>query len=80
MQRLLLLLRLSRPLYVIFAALTYILGAGIARYLGITQAVAVFWLGLGGVVLAQFSMSLLTEALRSVEQPSEDNANRPERV
>ena len=80
MQRLLLLLRLSRPLYVIFATLTYILGAGIARYLGVTQNIAVFWLGLGGIILAQFSMSLLTEALRPVEQPSDDNENPPERV
>jgi len=80
MQRLLLLLRLSRPLYVIFAALTYVLGAGIARYLGVTQDVVVFWLGLGGVLLAQFSMSLLAEALRPVEQPSENDENRAERV
>ena len=80
MQRLLLLLRLSRPLYVTFATLTYILGAGIARYLGVMQNIAVFWLGLGGIILAQFSMSLLTEALRPVEQPSDDNENRPERV
>ncbi len=80
MQRLLLLLRLSRPLNVIFAALTYILGAGIARYLGISQDVIVFWLGLGGILLAQFSMGLLAEALRPVEQPSENEENRPERV
>ena len=80
MQRLFHLLRLSRPLYVTLAALTYFLGAGIARYLGVTQNVATFWLGLGGILLAQFSMSLLTEALRPVEQPSEDNENRPERV
>jgi 1,4-dihydroxy-2-naphthoate octaprenyltransferase len=80
MQRLLLLLRLSRPLNVIFAVLTYILGAGIARYLGILQHVGVFWLGLGGILLAQFSMGLLAEALRPVEQPSENDENRPERV
>jgi 1,4-dihydroxy-2-naphthoate octaprenyltransferase len=80
MQRLLPLLRLSRPLHPILAALTYVLGAGIARYLGITQNVVVFWLGLGGVLLAQFSMSLLAEALRPVEQPSENDENRPERV
>jgi 1,4-dihydroxy-2-naphthoate octaprenyltransferase len=80
MQRLLLILRLSRPLNVIFVALTYILGAGIARYLGISQDVAVFWLGLGGILLAQLSMGLLAEALRPVEQPSENDENRPERV
>ena len=80
MQRLLLLLRLSRPLNVVFAALTYILGAGIARYLGVSQDVIVFWLGLGGILLAQFSMGLLAEALRPVEQPSENDEDRPERV
>lgn len=80
MQRILLLLRLSRPLNVVFAALTYILGAGIARYLGISQNMVVFWLGLGGILLAQFSMGLLAEALRPVEQPSKNDENRPERV
>ena len=80
MQRLILILRLSRPLYVFFSAMTYFLGAGIARYLGVTPDVLVFWLGLGGLLLAQFSMSLLMEALRPVEQPSDDNQNRAERV
>lgn len=80
MQRLLHLLRLSRPINILFAALTYVLGAGIARYLGVLQNIVVFWLGLGGIVLAQFSMDLLAEALRPVEQPSDDNENRAERV
>ena len=80
MQRLIHLLRLSKPLYVLFATMTYILGAGIARYLGITQDIFTFWMGLGGIVFAQISMSLLAEALRPVEQPSENNENRPERV
>jgi 1,4-dihydroxy-2-naphthoate octaprenyltransferase len=80
MQQLFHLLRLSRPLNVAFAVLTYVLGAGIARYLGITQNVVVFWLGLGGVTLAQFSMGLLAEAHRPVEQPSENNEHRAERV
>ena len=80
MQRLLLLLQLSRPLNIAFAALTYVLGGGIARYLGVSQNVAIFWLGLGGILLAQFSMDLLAEALRPVEQPSENNEHRAERV
>ena len=80
MQRLLLLLQLSRPLNIAFAALTYVLGGGIARYLGVSQNVVVFWLGLGGILLAQFSMDLLAEALRPVEQPSENNEHRAERV
>jgi 1,4-dihydroxy-2-naphthoate octaprenyltransferase len=80
MQQLFLLLRFSRPLNLIFSILTYVLGAGIARYLGIFQNVVVFWLGLGGISLAQFSMGLLAEAHRSVEQPSENNEHRAERV
>jgi 1,4-dihydroxy-2-naphthoate octaprenyltransferase len=80
MQRLLFLIRLSRPLNTIFAVLTYVLGAGIARYLGILQDIVVFWLGLGGILLAQFSMGLLAEALRPVDQPSENDENHAERV
>ena len=80
MQQFIQILRLSKPLYVLFATLTYSLGAGIARYLGITQDVVAFWLGLGGILFSQFSMSLLAEALRPVEQPSENDENRPERV
>src|SRR3990172_10789401 len=80
MQQLFNLLRLSRPLNVIFAVLTYILGAGIARYLGISQDVVVFWLGLGGVTLVQLSMGLLAEAHRPVQQPSENDEHRAERV
>jgi 1,4-dihydroxy-2-naphthoate octaprenyltransferase len=80
MQQLINLLRFSRPLNVIFAVLTYVLGAGIARYLGVTQNPIVFWLGLGGIFLAQFSMGLLAEAHRPVEQPSENDEHRAERV
>lgn len=80
MQQLLNLLRLSRPLNIIFAILTYILGAGIARYLGVTQNLVVFWLGLGGIALSQFGMGLLAEAHRPVDQPSENDENRAERV
>jgi len=80
MQPLLNLLRLSRPLNLIFAVLAYVLGAGIARYLGISQDLAAFWLGLVGISLAQFSMGLLAEAHRPVEQPSENDEHRAERV
>ena len=80
MQQFINLLRLSRPLNVIFSVLTYVMGAGIARYLGISQNLAVFWLGLIGISLAQFSMGLLAEALRPVDQPSDNNENRAQRV
>jgi len=80
MQQLLTILRMSRPVNLLLIALTYVLGVGIARYLGVSQDIVPFWLGLVGVVLAQFSMSLLAEALRPVEQPSENDENRAERV
>ena len=80
MQQLSNLLRLSRPLNIVFAVLTYVLGAGIARYLGINHNLVVFWLGLGGISLAQFSMGLLAEAHRPVQQPSDKNEYRAERV
>jgi 1,4-dihydroxy-2-naphthoate octaprenyltransferase len=80
MQRILSLLRLSRPLNIIFSALTYVLGAGIARYLGISNDLVLFWLGLGGIVLVQFSIGLLGEALRPVDQPSENDEDRAQRV
>ena len=80
MQSIVDLLRLSRPLNVILATLTYILGAGISRYLGITQDLGVFWLGAIGIALAQFSMGFLAEAHRPVEQPSDNDENRAERV
>lgn len=80
MQQFINLLRLSRPLNVIFATLTYLLGAGIARYLGVTQNLGVFWLGIVGIALAQFSMGFLAEAHRPVEQPSDTDENQAERV
>jgi 1,4-dihydroxy-2-naphthoate octaprenyltransferase len=80
MQQLSNLLRLSRPLNIVFAVLTYVLGAGIARYLGINHNLVVFWLGLGGISLAQLSMGLLAEAHRPVQQPSDNNEHRAERV
>ncbi len=64
MQRLLTILRLARPLLLMLAALTYVLGTAIARYLGHPQTPIVFWLGLVGVLMAQASMILLAEVFR----------------
>lgn len=69
MPRLLTLLRLSRPLYLLLTALTYILGIGIARYLGKTQTTAVFWLGLLGVLFSLIAMNLLAEVFRPFNEP-----------
>lgn len=73
-------LRLSRPVNLLLGALAYLLGAGIARYLGVFEDSVVFWLGLVGVLLAQVSMHMLAEAFRPVNEPSEGEQALPERV
>ena len=57
-------LKLSRPLHLLLAALTYTLGASIPAYLGNFLQPAIFALGLAVVLLAQLSMSLLAEVFR----------------
>jgi 1,4-dihydroxy-2-naphthoate octaprenyltransferase len=79
MQRLLTIVRLSRPLLLMLAALTFVLGTGIARYLGHPQVPGVFWLGLIGVVLAQASMSLLVEVFRPANEPIVEGETLAER-
>jgi 1,4-dihydroxy-2-naphthoate octaprenyltransferase len=69
MRRLLTILRLSRPIYVLLAALTYFLGAGVARYLGDPQMPPAFWLGLIGIILAQMCMNLMVEVYRPENEP-----------
>ncbi|HUH97521.1 MAG TPA: hypothetical protein VLZ89_09200, partial [Anaerolineales bacterium] len=79
MQRLILLLRLSRPLHLLLTALTYILGAGVARFLGKQPAPIAFWLGLLGVLFAQLSMGLLAEVFRPFNEPIVVNETIAER-
>ena len=69
MQQLIKILRLSRPLFLLLAALTYFLGAGVARYLGHPLALQTFWMGLFGVVLMQMSMNLLVDVFRPINEP-----------
>lgn len=73
------LFRLSRPLHLLLAALTYSLGASIADYLGNTFRAGPFWLGLLGVLLAQMTMSLLPEVFRLDAEPLTENESRRER-
>lgn len=80
MQRIRGLLLTSRPVHLSLVALTYLLGAGIARYLGELQNLPAFWLGLGGVICAQIGMNFLVEAFRPVEEPSEYEEDISERV
>ena len=62
-------LKLSRPLHLLLAALTYILGASIPAYLGKPFQPLTFSLGFAGVLLAQLSMSLLAEVFRPHNEP-----------
>lgn len=74
------LLRLSRPLQLLLAALTYFLGASIANYLGKSFRMDTFWLGLIGVILAQVSMNLLAEVFRPYNEPVIEGETRKSRL
>jgi len=73
------LLRLSRPLHLLLAALTYVLGASLANYLGKPFVANSFWLGLAAILFAQTSMSLLPEVFRLDVEPLLENETRKER-
>jgi 1,4-dihydroxy-2-naphthoate octaprenyltransferase len=72
-------IRLSHPLHLLLAALTYVLGASIAGYLGKPFHLDLLWLGLAGVVLAQASMNLLAEVFRPANEPILPDETRLER-
>ncbi len=74
------LLRLSRPLHFLLAALTYFLGASIANYLGKPFRTDSFWLGLLAVLLAQMSMNLLAEVFRPINEPLIEGETRKDRL
>lgn len=65
--------KLTHPLHLLLAALTYTLGASIPAYLGKPLNAAAFWLGLTGIILAQLSMSLLSEVFRPHNEPLVEN-------
>lgn len=73
------LIRISRPLHLLLAALTFSLGASIANYLGKPFRADSFWLGLVGILLAQMSMSLLAEVFRLDAEPLTETETRRER-
>jgi hypothetical protein len=58
-----------RPLHLLLAALTYLLGASIPAYLGKPFLLAPFVLGFAGILLAQGSMALLGEVFRPHNEP-----------
>jgi 1,4-dihydroxy-2-naphthoate octaprenyltransferase len=67
------LLKLTRPLHLLLAALTYTLGASIPAYLGMPFQPLAFSLGLACVLLVQLSMSLLAEVFRPHNEPLVEN-------
>jgi len=67
------LLKLIRPLHLLLVALTYTLGSSIPAYLGRPLNALAFWLGFAGVLLAQTSMSLLSEVFRPHNEPLVDD-------
>jgi 1,4-dihydroxy-2-naphthoate octaprenyltransferase len=67
------LLKLTRPLHLLLAALTYTLGASVPAYLGMSFQPLAFLLGLACVLLAQLSMSLLAEVFRPHNEPLVEN-------
>jgi len=73
-------LRLSRPLHLFLAALTYVFGASLADYLGKPFRADSFWLGLAGILLAQLTLSLLSDVFRLDVEPLQENETRKERL
>lgn len=74
------LLRLTRPLHLLLAALTFFLGASIANYLGQPFRADSFWLGLIAVLLAQVSMNLLAEVFRPANEAIVKGESRKDRL
>lgn len=74
------LLRLTRPLHLLLAALTFFLGASIANYLGQPFRADSFWLGLIAVLLAQAGMNLLAEVFRPENEAIVEGQSRKDRL
>jgi len=72
-------LRLTRPLHLLLAALTYAFGVSLADYLGRPFLAISFWLGLFAVLLAQSTMNLLAEVFRLDTEPLQEDETRTKR-
>jgi 1,4-dihydroxy-2-naphthoate octaprenyltransferase len=58
------LLQLARPLLLLFTAMMYVFGAGIARYLGADIQWMTFWIGLVAFLVVQVAACWLVETFR----------------
>jgi len=74
------LLKLTRLLNLLLAALTYAFGVSIADYIGKTIRIESFWLGFLMVILIQVTMSLLPEVYRPQNEPLVENETRKDRL
>lgn len=63
------LLSFSQPLLLALASLSYFLGIGIARYLGLAENLLIFGLGFGWVILLLLAMNLLAVYFRPYNEP-----------
>jgi 1,4-dihydroxy-2-naphthoate octaprenyltransferase len=74
------LLKLTRPLHLLLAALTFAFGASLADYLGKPFRVDSFWLGFLVVMLMQITINLLPEVYRPQNEPLFENETRQDRL
>ena len=73
-------LKLTRPLHLLLAALTFAFGASLADYLGKPFRADSFWLGFLVVMLVQITMNLLPEVYRPQNEPLFENESRQDRL
>jgi 1,4-dihydroxy-2-naphthoate octaprenyltransferase len=73
------LIKLSRPLQLLLAALTYLLGVGMAHYLGQSLRQPALWLGLLAALTLQNTAFLLAEYFRLPFTPLAENETRIQR-
>jgi 1,4-dihydroxy-2-naphthoate octaprenyltransferase len=73
-------IRLTRPVQLLFLALAYTLGVAIADYLGAVLVLSTYLLGLLGLCVVQVSMNLLVEVFRPANEPILPDQPRAERV
>jgi len=74
------LLKLTRPLHLFLATLTFAFGASLADYLGKPFRADSFWLGLVMILLLQVTMNLLPEVYRPQNEPVLENETRAEKL
>ena len=74
------LLKLSRPLNLLLAALTYFFGASLADYLGKPFRAQSFWFGFVTILLLQITMNLLPEVYRPHNEPLIENETRADKI